>query len=316
MNSCEPALITAVLGRLVGNARECTRNKQFRRITELIDLLKERYAPGKPFEWYVVEMYRMRMQKNETVNDLYDRLHSYLSGARASLQAKHNNAIAISTMIPITAAALRAFIRRLPDDLASAVDSRDPKTLEQAFKHAKHVEERKGPPVTHGHTTYRTMYQPKAYDARESEQRFYNDPRAGRHPAQDLRLHEPQTSRVLAQGRGDRLYLADRARSPSPAYRQVGSSISGILRSPSPGSTYYPYPPQNQQSRPYVEQAEYQPAHVQAYSQPTSPNYRIQKHPEMGYQQGGYYPSVQVRNSGQNQSVDSTIEAGRSDSFH
>lgn len=79
------------------------------------------------------------MYKNETVNDLSDHLHSCISGARTSLQAKHANTVATSTMKRVTAAALRAFIRSLPGDLYSAVDARDPRTLDQDFKQAKHT---------------------------------------------------------------------------------------------------------------------------------------------------------------------------------
>lgn len=82
------------------------------------------------------------MYENDSVNDLYDRLHSYISGARVSLQEKHSDAIAISIMVLVTAASLWAFIWSLIDDLSRAVDARNPKTLEQAFKQEKHAEDR------------------------------------------------------------------------------------------------------------------------------------------------------------------------------
>ena len=286
----ESALITAVLGRLTGIARECTRNKQFQRITELIDLLKERFAPGKPFECYVVDIYR-----DESVNDMYDRLHYYLSGARTALEARHTNEIATTTMIPINVAALRAFIRGLPDDTSSAVDARDPKTLESAFKHAKHAEERRGPSESSRHTTYRTHH-PREPIPERAEPYYMHDPRSNHHPAEDVQLYDPYASGYgrRSQGYGVKQYLAGRSRSPSPAVLNDGRSdtqvVSGILRNSSPGGPYFPGP-----NRPrfdnYAYQAGYPPAHVQAYPHQinapfaqapinqSSTNYSSQGHP-------------------------------------
>lgn len=85
--SCESSLITATLGKLTGPARECTRNKQFSRITDLIDLLKDLFAPGKPFKYYFNEIYHLVVKRNELVNKCYDRLHDYIIRTKAAVQA-------------------------------------------------------------------------------------------------------------------------------------------------------------------------------------------------------------------------------------
>ena len=81
------------------------------------------------------------MHKNETVNDFHDRLNILVSGARLALEDSYGED-ADKMLRPIKECALEAFIRGLPDEIARAVDARDPKTLEDALKHATRVEAR------------------------------------------------------------------------------------------------------------------------------------------------------------------------------
>lgn len=96
--NCETALTTAIITKLSESARDCTRNKQFNKLIDLVELLKERFAPGKPLESYIKMIIDLRMYRNESVNELYDRIQGYLSGARSAAQDKYGEALTQPTM--------------------------------------------------------------------------------------------------------------------------------------------------------------------------------------------------------------------------
>lgn len=137
----EGSFVKAVLGKLQGAARDSTFGKTFNTVNELIKHLKARFAPGKDYPYYHHEIENIRMRRNETVNDFHDRLNILVSGARLALEDSYGED-ADKMLRPIKKCALEAFIRGLPDEIARAVDARDPKTLEDAVKHATRVETR------------------------------------------------------------------------------------------------------------------------------------------------------------------------------
>lgn len=79
-------------------------------------------------------------------------VHSYLGDAKAALEAAHNHTIAMATLIP---------------------------TLEEAFKFAKHSEEKRHASVSH--------------KSRKPAHKYQNYPQANHRPAEELRAYEPQS---------------------------------------------------------------------------------------------------------------------------
>ena len=82
------------------------------------------------------------MKQTESVSDYYDRKFGLLSGAKHSLEEKYSGSIdnTANMMKPVTDCALDAFIRGLPDEMLTFVDTRNPRTLDEAYEYALHVE--------------------------------------------------------------------------------------------------------------------------------------------------------------------------------
>ncbi|XP_043465818.1 uncharacterized protein LOC122500787 [Leptopilina heterotoma] len=135
--TCEADLISEILCKLKGSARDCAKGKNFAGIGELIDTLKERFATGQPYEAYFVQIINLKMYREESVNDLYDRLTSYSSGCKAALYPTYNQAEIAIIMRPFNQTALRAFIDALPDDISGSVDRHDPVDLTTALTYIR-----------------------------------------------------------------------------------------------------------------------------------------------------------------------------------
>ncbi|XP_051171017.1 GATA zinc finger domain-containing protein 4-like [Leptopilina boulardi] len=207
----EGTLITSVLGKLTGPARDCTDNKQFARLTDIIELLKERFAPGQAFEVYYAEIMNLKMYRNENLPDLYDRLLRLLSGASSALRATFDaNTEAVTTNV-VKHTALKTFVRALPDEIANAVDARAPRNLEEAYKYAKAAQERKMQPITGGYSSYITNYNDNSqrvmktrweeqndfkgyrnYDERRDKNRYNTGNRSSRGRYQDSENYQPR----------------------------------------------------------------------------------------------------------------------------
>lgn len=156
-DATEPGFIRAVLSKLKGAARESVRDKQFEGINDLVKHLKKRFASSKKYQWYLENIINIRLKQTETVSDYHDRLQGLLSGARHALETKYNSqyrkidggAVRVQNtpeseimMWPIIDCALEAFIRGLPEEMSTFVDTRNPTNLEEAFEHALRAEER------------------------------------------------------------------------------------------------------------------------------------------------------------------------------
>lgn len=105
------------------------------------------------------EIYHPVMKISESVNKYYDRLNSYIGGTKAALEAAHTHAIDVATSVPVMQTAIKSFSRGLPDDLSSSVDAKDPVTLGEPSKFAKHTKERRqagGMPHSAFHTSCRS----------------------------------------------------------------------------------------------------------------------------------------------------------------
>ena len=150
--STEPGFIKVVLSKLKGVARESVRDKRFNRVNDLMAHLKKHFAPSKKYQWYFESIVNLRMKQTETVSDYYDRLQGLLSGAKHAIEDKYTQVhyagtpheISESTIMmkPVVDCALDAFIKGLPDEISTFVDTINPKDLSEALEHALHIEER------------------------------------------------------------------------------------------------------------------------------------------------------------------------------
>ena len=83
------------------------------------------------------------MDQDERVGSFFDRLNILLSGARTVLKEMHptDSSDTLSrAMEPLEVAAVTSFIKRLPADIARAVNLQQPKTLEDAYTTASFME--------------------------------------------------------------------------------------------------------------------------------------------------------------------------------
>lgn len=226
--NCENQFVKVVLSKLKGAARDSTHGKKFDTIDELINHLKQRFAPRKSYSWYLHEISTIRMGRNEGVSEFYDRLTLLLGGARAALEEKYE-ADKIGNMIePLNDCALEAFIRGLPDAISGMIEARDLKKIEDAFKAALQYESRHQHQVPNYSNNYHfsRYQQPSDYRMRNSD-------------------YEP------------------RDRSPSPRVRFTPQEEQQRPRSQSPNPTgilKYPYNPQPSTSNYYPSFPQY-PTH-------------------------------------------------------
>lgn len=65
----EADLISDILTKLRGSAKEYTTGKVFPNLTDLIDLLKDRFAPGKPYESYLLQIVKLKMYHDESIKN-------------------------------------------------------------------------------------------------------------------------------------------------------------------------------------------------------------------------------------------------------
>ena len=138
---CERQYIMAVLARLKGAARDTTHGKTFSTITNLIQHLKQRFAPHKTYSWYLHEISTIRMSCSESVSKFYDRITILESEAQVALEDKYQNAEQM--LLPLNDCALEAFIRGLPDVISGMVESRNLSSLEAALKYTLEYEARR-----------------------------------------------------------------------------------------------------------------------------------------------------------------------------
>ena len=87
--NCEPQFIKAVLARLKGAARDSIYGKSFTAINELIKHFKQRFAPRKTYAWYLHEISIIRMRREESVSEFFDRITLLKLGAQAALEDKY-----------------------------------------------------------------------------------------------------------------------------------------------------------------------------------------------------------------------------------
>ena len=143
------------LSKLKGVARESVKDKRFNRVNDLIAHFKKRFAPSKKYQWYFESIVNLRMKQTETISDYCDRVQGLLSGAKHMIEDKYTQVhyagttheISESTIMmkPVVDCALDAFIKGLPDEISTFVDTINPKDLSEALEHALHIEERLRP---------------------------------------------------------------------------------------------------------------------------------------------------------------------------
>ena len=136
----EPTFITAVLARLRGPARTSCFGRTFDNTENLIKHLKDRFAPGKDYDYYANRLNNLKMGQAETVSDFYDRLRVLLSAAENCLKMELPEAdrqVQLPLLIrPLKRSCKDIFIRGLSPALATLVDTTQPADLDAAYQSA------------------------------------------------------------------------------------------------------------------------------------------------------------------------------------
>jgi hypothetical protein len=268
------AYVKAVLGKLMGPARDSTYGKKFHTVNELTKHLKNRFAPGKTYPYYHHEIENIRMKRNESVGDFYDRLNILISGARVSLQDKYGDS-AQEMLKPVYECALDAFLRGLPDEIARSVDTRDPKNLEEALQHAVRIETRMESGILPTREFQRSIF------SRDASPGYHNS-------RVDSQNHQPNYQHSSRNYSNFSITGATepRTRSPSPnaarhptgILRRTGSPEPRAYARDAPGHPSFQQPyPMYQQPPFYAQNPYYYPPmpypYFPPYGYPGSPNH-------------------------------------------
>lgn len=189
----EAGFIKAVLSKLKGPARESVRDKQFNTLNELTTHLKRRFSTPKTYQYYIDAIANLRMKQTETVSDYNDRLQGFIVGAKHALEEKYPGNVEGSTiprhqvmMIPIKDFALDSFIRGLPTDISTHVDTRCPRDISEALEFALHAEERDFYGERYRGSSYRIM--------KNNDQENHHNHRVSSHNPRALDSHHKQGS--------------------------------------------------------------------------------------------------------------------------
>lgn len=67
--------------------RNCLHGLRLNTIADLVKILKKRHTTGKTYDYYNAKMSSMRMLKDESVDDFYDRVRTVRAGFRQLLPA-------------------------------------------------------------------------------------------------------------------------------------------------------------------------------------------------------------------------------------
>ena len=253
--STEPGFIKVVLSKLKGVARESVRDKRFNRVNDLMAHLKKRFAPSKKYQWYFESIVNLRMKQTETVSDYYDRVQGLLSGAKHAIEDKYTQVhyagtpheISESTIMmkPVVDCALDAFIRGLPDEMSTFVDTRNPRDLGEALEHALHIEERL-------RQTERVRPFASSYHIMRQNEKI---PERARSPS-------PYTRQMVKPDKAER------------TKGEASPEVSNLRNPTSPHQPFHQYPPQYPSyppQFPYSYAPPYPPTYQYPYSYPPLP---------------------------------------------
>ena len=69
-----------------GSARNSCNGKEFNTVDALVKHLKDRFAPGRNYNYYLNKITSTRMKAGDCVGDLYDKLSILPSSTRAALR--------------------------------------------------------------------------------------------------------------------------------------------------------------------------------------------------------------------------------------
>ncbi|XP_043468747.1 uncharacterized protein LOC122502656 isoform X2 [Leptopilina heterotoma] len=133
---CDERLIIAIIiKKLSDELKEFAYRKQFKSINDLTDYLKHRCAPKKSVNYYIDEIYNLRINSNETLNEFHDRLEIFISKTRAAWKYQNNSDIEKGLMSYVQHVAIKSFIRALPYNWGELVFAKKPKDLLDAFSY-------------------------------------------------------------------------------------------------------------------------------------------------------------------------------------
>ncbi|CAK9809171.1 hypothetical protein ANTQUA_LOCUS5916 [Anthophora quadrimaculata] len=131
--TCDGSFTRAVISKLRGEARDSICDLQFLTINDLIRHLKRRFSSGRTYEYYQQEISNIRMKRNESVYAFYNRLRILINELYHCLKDTYGDD-ASNMLRPVKSSAINAFIPGLPDELARAVEARNPNDLEKALE--------------------------------------------------------------------------------------------------------------------------------------------------------------------------------------
>ncbi|CAB0038042.1 unnamed protein product [Trichogramma brassicae] len=131
-----------LLSKLQGKAKRSIYRKTFNSVKELTTHLKQRFGAHNTYTYYNHLLQTARMKQGETVNDFYDHINVLLGGAETALKEEIGATYIPDMLRALQNTALDMFIRGLPADICRAVDSTQPKDLEEALDEAIRLEKR------------------------------------------------------------------------------------------------------------------------------------------------------------------------------
>ena len=124
-----------VVSRLRDAARDAVAGASINSIDTLKNALRKYFAPRKTYTHYCAEIQGIRMHRNETVMEYYNRVKRLMESAKASLRETFEADQIPDMQIMLEGIALESFKRGLSDEFIYALSVQEPATLTAAANH-------------------------------------------------------------------------------------------------------------------------------------------------------------------------------------
>ncbi|XP_046143420.1 uncharacterized protein LOC123988226 [Osmia bicornis bicornis] len=163
-DTSETEYLSIVLTKLTGPARISIQDKQFNNVTQLLQHLKKRYAPGKNLAYFQAEVSRLKIREDESLRKYIDRASKLAHGSRIAIRERYTTNVD-QLIKEMEMDILENFLEGLPERVAWRIAALDKKikTLEEAYEAVLQIERR---------LKNRRQIQEKASPSRRREEDF------------------------------------------------------------------------------------------------------------------------------------------------
>ncbi|XP_046145900.1 uncharacterized protein LOC123989238 [Osmia bicornis bicornis] len=151
-DTSETEYVSIVLTKLTGPARISIQDKQFNHVTQLLQHLKKRYAPGKNLAYFQAEVSRLKIREDESLRKYIDRASKLAHGARIAIRERYTTNVD-QLIKEKEMDILENFLEGLPERVAWRIAALDKKIktyeavlqIERRLKNRRQIQEKASP---------------------------------------------------------------------------------------------------------------------------------------------------------------------------